>query len=60
MLMKKQTKKPRLLVKDYQGNVERMGIMNARYTIPPQHQYSDRLMELLNMCMTADPEQQKN
>ena len=42
---------------DYAGNVERMGIMNAKYSIPAQHQFSERLISLMRLCLTSDPGQ---
>ena len=40
---------------DYSGNVERMGIMNAKYSVPAQHQFSERLISLMCLCLTPDP-----
>ena len=40
---------------DAAGNVERMGIINAKYSIPAQHQFSERLISLIHLCLNRDP-----
>ena len=42
---------------DYSGQVERMGILSGRYTIPFHHRYSKGLVALIVRCLEPDPDQ---
>ena len=37
------------------ANAGKLAILGAKYTIPPRHRYSPELVNLLKMCLTADP-----